>query len=79
MVEMSKDAERRAEERKVRRERADTYKTQAVKAFRREEYERALSCYNKAIEQVKDNAMLYCDRALTNIRLKNFDKVFLIL
>lgn len=75
MKEVSKDAEKRAQDRKVRRERADTYNTQAVKAFRREEYQRALSCYNKAIEQVRDNAMLYCDRALTNIKLGNYQKV----
>ncbi|CAG9559856.1 unnamed protein product [Danaus chrysippus] len=76
MAEVSKDAERRALDRKIRMEKADTLKTQAVKAFRREDYDRALSCYNKAIEQVKDNAMLYCDRALTNIKLGNYQKVF---
>ncbi|KAI5631495.1 tetratricopeptide repeat protein 12 [Phthorimaea operculella] len=72
---VSKDAEQRAADRKVRKERADTFKTMAMKAFNRGEYERALSCYNNAIEQVKDNAMLYCDRALTNIKLGNFEKV----
>ncbi|CAH2105359.1 unnamed protein product [Euphydryas editha] len=76
MAEVSKDAERRALDRKIRKEKADTLKTQATKAFRRGEYDRALSCYNRAIEQVKDNSMLYCDRALTNIKLGNFDKVF---
>ncbi|XP_061377524.1 tetratricopeptide repeat protein 12 [Danaus plexippus] len=76
MAEVSKDAEKRALDRKIRLEKADTLKTQAVKAFRREDYDRALSCYNKAIEQVKDNAMLYCDRALTNIKLGNYQKVF---
>ncbi|KAJ2952053.1 hypothetical protein O0L34_g4317 [Tuta absoluta] len=73
---VSKDAEQRAADRKVRKERADTFKTMAMKAFNRGEYEKALSCYNKAIEQVKDNAMLYCDRALTNIKLGNYEKVF---
>ncbi|XP_050343604.1 RNA polymerase II-associated protein 3 [Nymphalis io] len=75
MAEVSKDAERRALDKKIRQEKADTLKTQAVKAFRRGEYDRALSCYNRAIEQIKDNPMLYCDRALTNIKLENFDKV----
>ncbi|XP_041970409.1 tetratricopeptide repeat protein 12 [Aricia agestis] len=75
MKEVSKDAERRALDRKIRREKAETLKTQAVKAFRRGEYERALSCYNRAIDEVRDNPMLYCDRALTNIKLGNFDKV----
>ncbi|XP_063533007.1 tetratricopeptide repeat protein 12-like [Cydia strobilella] len=76
MAEVSKDAEMRFQDRKVRRERADTLKTQAVKAFNRGEYEKALSCYNRALEQVRDNPMLYCDRALTNIKLGNFQKVF---
>ncbi|XP_048007471.1 tetratricopeptide repeat protein 12 [Leguminivora glycinivorella] len=76
MAEVSKDAEMRFQDRKVRRERADTLKTQAVKAFNRGEYEKALSCYNRALEQVRDNPMLYCDRALTNIKLGNFEKVF---
>lgn len=75
MAEMSKDAEMRANDRKVRRERADTLNTQAIKAFRREEYDRALSCYNRAIELIKDNPMFYCDRALTNIKLGNYEKV----
>ncbi|XP_050670216.1 tetratricopeptide repeat protein 12 [Leptidea sinapis] len=76
MVEMSKDAEQRYQDRKIRKEKADTLKTQAVKAFRRQEYDRALSCYNRAIEHVKDDPMMYCDRALTNIKLGNFQKVF---
>ncbi|KAM3960965.1 tetratricopeptide repeat protein 12 [Aphomia sociella] len=76
MAEVSKDADRRAQDRKIRREKADTLNTQAIKAFRRGEYERALSCYNRAIEQVRDNPMLYCDRALTNIKLENYQKVF---
>ncbi|CAH4035679.1 unnamed protein product [Pieris brassicae] len=76
MAEVSKDAERRALDRKIRHEKADTLKTQAIKAFRRQEYEKALSCYNRAIEQVKDNPMFYCDRALTNIKLGNYQKVF---
>lgn len=75
MAEMSKDADRRALDKKIRRERAETCKTQAVKAFRRGEYDRALSCYNRAIEHIRDNPMFYCDRALTNIRLGNFHKV----
>ncbi|XP_072939717.1 tetratricopeptide repeat protein 12 [Epargyreus clarus] len=76
MAEVERDADQRAQDRKIRREKADTLKNQAIKAFRRGEYEKALSCYNRAIEQVKDNAMLYCDRALTNIKLGNYRKVF---
>lgn len=75
MAEVSKDAEKRYQDRKVRRERAETFNTQAIKAFRRGEYDKALSCYNKAIEQIRDNPMFYCDRALTNIKLGKFEKV----
>lgn len=75
MAEVSKDAERRALDRKIRKEKADTLKTQAMKAFRRQEYDRALSCYNRAIEQVKDDPLMYCHRALTNIKLGNYEKV----
>ncbi|XP_023941789.2 tetratricopeptide repeat protein 12 [Bicyclus anynana] len=76
MAEVSRDANQRALDRKIRKEKADTLNTQAIKAFRRQEYDRALSCYNRAIEHIKDNAMMYCDRALTNIKLGNYDKVF---
>lgn len=77
MAEMSKDADRRAEDRKVRKEKADTQNTMAIKAFRRGDYQKALSCYNRAIDYIKDNPMFYCDRALTNIKLNNYDKVIL--
>lgn len=79
MAEVSKDAEKRYQDRKVRRERADTLKTQAIKAFRRQEYDKALSCYNRAIEQIRDDPMMYCDRALTKIKLGKFDQVSKIL
>ncbi|XP_075971999.1 tetratricopeptide repeat protein 12 isoform X2 [Anticarsia gemmatalis] len=76
MAEVSRDAERRYEDRKIRREKADTLKTRATKAFRRQEYDKALSCYNQAIEHVRDDPLLYCDRALTNIKLGKFEKVY---
>lgn len=72
---MAKDAKKRYEDRKIRREKADTLKTKAMKAFRRGEFEKALSCYNKAMEFVKDDAMLLCDRALTNIKLGRYEQV----
>ena len=58
MAEVSKDAEKRYQDKKIRREKADTLKTQAIKAFRRQEYDRALSCYNRAIEQRRPYAVL---------------------
>ncbi|KAJ3617684.1 hypothetical protein MTP99_006781 [Tenebrio molitor] len=74
MEEVSKDADRRYKDKLRRKERMETFKKQATLAFRRGEYERALSCYNKAIEQIKDSCMLYSNRALTYINLKFYDK-----
>lgn len=47
MEEVSKDAEMRYKDKLVRREKMETFKKQASLAFRRGEYERALTCYNK--------------------------------
>lgn len=38
-------------------------------AFRNEEYEKAVSMYSKAIDQVRDSPILYNNRALSFIRL----------
>ncbi|KAI4454859.1 phosphoenolpyruvate synthase-related [Holotrichia oblita] len=73
MEEVSKDADRRYKDKLVRKEKMETFKKQASLAFRRGEYERALNCYNKAIEQIKDSCMLYNNRCLTNIKLKLYD------
>ncbi|GJQ79830.1 hypothetical protein Trydic_g23294 [Trypoxylus dichotomus] len=70
MNEVAKDADRRYKNKLVRKERMETFKKQGNLAFRRGEYERALNCYNKAIEQIKDSCMLYNNRCLTNIKLK---------
>ncbi|KAJ8984156.1 hypothetical protein NQ317_017808 [Molorchus minor] len=74
MEEVSKDADRRYRERLIRRERMETFKKQATLAFRRKQYEKALTLYNKAIEQIKDSCLLYNNRALTYINLKMYDK-----
>ncbi|KAJ8917301.1 hypothetical protein NQ315_002319 [Exocentrus adspersus] len=74
MAEVSKDAEKRYKDKLVRQEKMETFKKQATLAFRRGEYERALTLYTKAIEQVKDSCLLYNNRALTYINLKLHDK-----
>ncbi|GBP39443.1 Tetratricopeptide repeat protein 12 [Eumeta japonica] len=76
MASVERDAAERAHDKRVRRERAQTLKTRAAKAFRRGDYSGALSCYNKALEQIKDDPTVYCDRALTNVKLKDYQKVF---
>ncbi|XP_077290956.1 tetratricopeptide repeat protein 12-like [Arctopsyche grandis] len=75
MKQMSIDAEKRSADKKVRMEKADTLKTQASRAFKRGEYELALSRYNKAIDQIRDSCLLYTNRALTLLKLKEYDKV----
>lgn len=75
MKEASRDADQRAADRKIREEKAETFKTRATKAFRRGDYELALTCYNNAIEQVRTSCLLYTNRALTFIKLEKLDKV----
>ncbi|XP_018561532.1 tetratricopeptide repeat protein 12-like [Anoplophora glabripennis] len=74
MEQISKDADKRYKDRLVRKEKMETFKKQATLAFRRGEYEKALSLYSKAIEQIKDSCLLYNNRALTHINLKLYDK-----
>ncbi|XP_018334978.1 uncharacterized protein LOC108743877 [Agrilus planipennis] len=47
MKQVEKDANQRFQDRQIKKEKCETLKTQAVKAFRRGEFEKALSCYNK--------------------------------
>ncbi|KAF5285468.1 hypothetical protein FQA39_LY16642 [Lamprigera yunnana] len=49
MEEVSRDADQRYKDKLRRQERADTLKTQGTKAFRRGEYERAITLYAKVI------------------------------
>ncbi|KAL1490543.1 hypothetical protein ABEB36_013219 [Hypothenemus hampei] len=74
MEEISKDAEKRYQDRLVRIEKMETLKKQANLAFKREEYERALVLYTKAIGHIKDSPLLYNNRALTYIKLGCLEK-----
>lgn len=49
MAEVSKDAEKRYKDKLVRTERMETFKKQAMLAFKRNEFDRALTLYNKVI------------------------------
>lgn len=49
MKHVEKDAQERYQNKLVRQEKADTFKVQGMKAFRRGEFEKALVCYTKVI------------------------------
>ncbi|KAK9876052.1 hypothetical protein WA026_011162 [Henosepilachna vigintioctopunctata] len=74
MREVEKDAEQRFQEKKIRLEKMGTLKKRAILAFNRNEFEKTLCCYNKALELVKDNHNLFLSRGLTYIKLKLLDK-----
>lgn len=68
MAEMERDAAKRAKERKEREAVAQNLRKLGNQSFRKAEYERAINMYTKAIDQIKDSAILYNNRALTYIR-----------
>lgn len=74
MEQVSKDADKRYKDKLIRKEKSETFKKQGMLAFRRGEYEKALTCYNKAIEQIRDSCQLYIDRCLTEIHLELHDR-----
>lgn len=74
MKTMEKDAKERCEEKKIRNERADTYKRIGNGAFSEEDYQKAITYYGKAIEQRKDSAVIWNNRALSYMRLGLYEK-----
>ncbi|XP_054282829.1 tetratricopeptide repeat protein 12-like [Macrosteles quadrilineatus] len=74
MKSCEEDAKRRAEERRLSKESSDTLKKQGEKAFKSGEFEKALSFYNKAIDEFRQSAHLYLCRALTCLKLRLFKK-----
>ncbi|XP_026671681.1 tetratricopeptide repeat protein 12-like [Ceratina calcarata] len=74
MKNVEKDAKQRSEDRKIRNERAETLKTIGNGAFKEGNYEKAVTYYSKAIEQRKDSAVLWNNRALSYIQLGLFER-----
>ncbi|XP_039439668.1 tetratricopeptide repeat protein 12 [Culex pipiens pallens] len=70
MAEMERDAARRASERKEREQTAQGLRRAGNLAFRRGEYEKSISMYTKAIDQIRDSPILYNNRALAYIKIK---------
>lgn len=71
---IEKDAKQRAEDRKIRNERADTFKRIGNGAFKQCDYEKAITYYTKAVEQRKDSAVLWNNRALSYMKLGLYEK-----
>ncbi|XP_055690768.1 tetratricopeptide repeat protein 12-like [Lutzomyia longipalpis] len=69
MASMEKDAARRYAERKERESIAQNLRKLGNVAFRKEEYDKAISMYSKAIDQVRDSPILYNNRALCYMRV----------
>lgn len=74
MKHCEEDAKRRAEERRRQKESSDTLKKQAISAFNKGDFVKALSYYNKAIDMFRGSAHLYISRALTCLKLKLYKK-----
>ncbi|XP_001600918.1 tetratricopeptide repeat protein 12-like isoform X1 [Nasonia vitripennis] len=74
---VERDAAARAEDRKARNERAETYKRIGNGAFKESDYEKAVTYFSKALEQRRDSAVLWNNRALSYMRLGLFEKALL--
>lgn len=74
MKSVEKDAKERAENRKIRNERAETLKVIGNGAFKEKNYEKAVTYYSKALEQRKDSTMLWNNRALSYMQLGLFER-----
>lgn len=71
---MERDAHTRTEERKMRNEKAETYKKIGNGAFGNDDYEKAVTYYGKAIQHRKDSTVIWNNRALSFMRLGLYEK-----
>lgn len=74
MDEVARDADRRHRDRQVRTEKMQTFRKRATQAFRRGEFEKALVCYDRSVELIRDSCPLYLDRCLTLLRLELYER-----
>lgn len=72
MATLEADAKERAEKRKIREKEANILKEQGNEYFRQENYHLALTCYSKALDQIKDITVLYTNRAQTLIKIEKY-------
>ncbi|XP_036343563.1 tetratricopeptide repeat protein 12-like [Rhagoletis pomonella] len=71
MQQMEQDAAERAKVRQERERIAQNFRSLGNEAFRKQNYEKAIQMYTKAIEHVKDSPILYNNRALSYLKLRN--------
>lgn len=69
MTSVERDAAHRAKERKEREAVAKNLRKLGNQAFHQEEYEKAINLYTKALDQIKDNYVVYNNRALSYIKI----------
>ncbi|RZF39835.1 hypothetical protein LSTR_LSTR000483 [Laodelphax striatellus] len=74
MKSVERDAKERAENRRMSREVAKRLMKEGSKHYRSKEYEKALSYYNQAMDEVRDDYLLYLNRALTFTNLGLYSK-----
>ncbi|XP_063702333.1 tetratricopeptide repeat protein 12 [Culicoides brevitarsis] len=77
MATVEADAKRRFRERKEREKIAQGLRKVGNQAFRNGEFEKAVNCYSKAIDQIRDCPQLYNNRALAYIRLELYKRAII--
>ncbi|XP_076437324.1 tetratricopeptide repeat protein 12-like [Babylonia areolata] len=68
------DAKERSERRKVNEKEAQVLKEKGNQAFKENNFEKALDLYNQAIDKIRDNPMLYTNRAQALIKLGKYEE-----
>ncbi|XP_011176516.1 tetratricopeptide repeat protein 12 [Zeugodacus cucurbitae] len=71
MQQMEQDAAERTKIRQERERIAQNFRSVGNDAYRKQNYEKAIQMYTKAIEHVKDSPILYNNRALCYLKLRN--------
>ncbi|CAG7836624.1 unnamed protein product [Allacma fusca] len=71
---VEKDANERAANRKMRKEKSDKLRDEGIQLFRQNNFPAALDRFSKALQWTKDSPLLYNNRALIYLRLKIYSK-----
>ncbi|XP_034951414.1 tetratricopeptide repeat protein 12 [Chelonus insularis] len=71
---VEKDANQRAQDKKIRDAKADNFKKIGNNAFNEGDYVKAITYYEKALEERKDSALIWNNCALAYMKLELYDK-----